>query len=175
MTRARWERVVGSGPCGCQTGRIAPWRFRSRRRRGGGAGSSGRRAGRATASAAGAIALQSAAFWHAGPIGRSWGCHWLGVQRAELASAAVRGRALKIGIANFPRTPSSAGGASGGKAASRRPVRLIHADKPFVRLVQRRSARTGRGLGLPLGVAYRHPFPGLGLGVRTSGEKARDA
>lgn len=31
------------------------------------------------------------------------GCHWLGVQRAELASAAVRGRALKIGIANFPR------------------------------------------------------------------------
>ena len=52
-------------------------------------------------------------------------------------------------------------------------MRPIHADKPFVRLVQRRSARTGRGLGLPLGVAYRHPFPGLGLGVRTSGEKAR--
>lgn len=41
--------------------RIAPWRFRSRRRRGGGAGSSGRRAGRATASATGAIALQLAA------------------------------------------------------------------------------------------------------------------
>ena len=93
----------GRGLAGGQTGRIAPWRFRSRRRRGGGAGSSGRRAGRATASAAGAIALQLAAFWHAGPSGRSWGCHWLGVQRAELASAAVRGRALKIGIANFPR------------------------------------------------------------------------
>lgn len=50
--------------------RIAPWRFRSRRRRGGGAGSNGRRAGPATAPAAGAIALQSAAFWHAGPSGR---------------------------------------------------------------------------------------------------------
>ena len=31
----------------------------------------------------------------------------------------------------------------------------------------------GGALGFPLGVAYRHPFPGLGLGVRTSGEKAR--
>ena len=100
---------------------------------------------------------------------------WRAARRACTSSGAWVGVKKAASRTSRAITPSSAGGASGGKAASRRPVRPIHADKPFVRLVQRRSARTGRGLGLPLGVAYRHPFPGLGLGVRTSGEKARGA